>query len=172
MIKHFAIAPNGENLSRRQRGQMDVIGIATFGFFLLLVGVVLVITPGLPDRIYAFLNDFRLQPFAPNIYFPAPRSNHPVLYTAISQFCLAFAVFQVFVLGARFVLKDTVDKKAGTVSSLIFWAGASWILSSLAATIIGWFAFVGLLITLIGISIVAKSSIILAVHGLVRAQKT
>lgn len=149
------------NLSKKRSKRTDVIGIVTFGFLLLLVGTIFAITPNLPDRISDFFNDFELREITPHWMLPAPKSHHQVLYTAIFQFCLAFAFFQIFVLGARFVLNDPIGSKAGTVSSLVFWFSASWVVSLLIAKTIEWFRFFGLLITLIGISIVVKNAIVL-----------
>jgi len=159
--KHFVVIPLVWNLSEKRSKQTDVIGVVNIGFFLLLLGVILAVTPNLSDRIYDFVNNFEIREITPNVYFPAPKSDHPVLYIAIFQFCLVFAIFQVFVLGARFILKDPINKKAGTFSSIIFWIGASWIVSLLIAKTIEWFVFLGGLITLIGISIVISNAIVL-----------
>ena len=148
-------------MSKKRSKRTDVIGIVTFGFLLLLVGTIFAITPNLPDRISDFFKDFELREITPHWMLPAPKSYHQVLYTAIFQFCLAFAFFQILVLGARFVLNDPIGSKAGTVSSLVFWFSASWAVSLLIAKTIEWFRFFGLLITLIGISIVVKNAIVL-----------
>jgi len=149
------------NLSEKQSRRPDIIGIVTLGFFLLLVGTIFVVTPNLPDKISNFFLDFELREMAPNWTLPAPKSAHPVLYTAVFQFCLVFAFFQIFVLAARFILRDPIDKMAGTISSIVFWFGASWVVSLLINEPLGWFVFVGLIITLIGISIIVKNAIVL-----------
>jgi len=152
-------------LSQKRSKQTDIIGIVSFGFFLLLVGAIFATTPNLLSKISDFIRDFKPQEVAPNWQLPAPEHplDHRVLYTAIYQFCLIFAIFQVFVLGARFMLRDSIDRKAGTISSLVFWFGASQIVSWLLnKTIDSWFVFVGWLIVLVGISIVIKNAIILA----------
>jgi len=137
------------------------MGVVTLGFVLLLVGVIFVVTPNLVDKISDFFLDFELQEVAPNWQLPAPKTAHPVLYTAILQFSLVFAIFQIAVLGARFILRDPIDRTAGTISSIVFWFGASLILNSLILETVEWFLFLGLLIMLIGISIVVKNSIVL-----------
>lgn len=150
----------------RAREQTDILGIATFGLFLLLVGVIVAVTPDILDRAYDFFRDFRLRELAPNVYLPAPRSDDMILYTAVFQFCLAFAILQVPILGARFILKDSVDRKAGTVSSLFFWFGAAWITNLLIAKDIDWFAFFGYLIALLGTSLIIKNAISLVAQAL------
>jgi len=137
----------------------------SLGFFLIVVGVIFVSTPNLLGRIHDFFKDLTLQEVYPNIVFPVPRSDHPVLYNAIFQFCRAFAVFQIFVLGARFLLKEPIDRKAGTFSSFLFWSGAAWVVSLLMDKVIEWFAFLGWLVTLAGISLVVKSVITLVAEA-------
>jgi hypothetical protein len=155
-----------QDLSERKYKRTDVIGIITFGFFVILVGVIFAVTPNLFHRISDFVQDFELGRRS-NLYIPAPRNlhAHTVFYTAVFQFCLAFAIFQVFVMLARFALKDSIDKKAGTISSLVFWFGASWIMSLLMAETFVWFVFVGWLLMLVGVSIVVKNSIVLIGHA-------
>lgn len=148
-------------MSGQQTKRPDIIGIVTLGFFFLLVGTIFVVTPNLPDKISSFFLDFELREIAPNWMLPAPKSHHLVLYTAIFQFCLAFAIFQICILGARFILRDPIDKKAGTISSLVFCFGAAWVVSLLMVKTIGWFVFWGWLIALIGTSLVIKNAIVL-----------
>jgi len=150
-----------QDLNRKQNQRTDVIGLLTLGFSLLLVGCIFAVTPNLIDRVSDFLQNFEIRDVMPNWKLPAPKSSHPVLYTAIFQFCLTFAIFQVIVLGARLFLRDPFEKQAGTVSSIIFWFGASWIVSLLIAGAIEWFDFLGLLIAFIGASIVIKNSMVL-----------
>ena len=148
-------------LSEKPHKKPDILGIVTFGFILLLVGMIFVITPNLVERISDFLQDFEIREIAPHWALIAPKSYHPVLYTAIFQFCLAFAIFQVFVLVARFILRDPMDRVAGTISSIVFWFGASWIVNLLITKTVGWFVFLGWLIALIGTSIIIKNAIVL-----------
>ena len=151
-------------MSKNRSKQPDFVGIASFGFFLLLVGAIFVVTPNLLDRISDFVSDFELQEVTSQWKLPAPVHvmNHVVLYNAIFQFCLVFALFQVAVLGVRFILRDSIDKIAGTVSSVVFWFGASWILNLLISEEISrWFVFVGWLIMFVGVSLIVKSAITL-----------
>ena len=146
-------------MSKRHSEKIDLLGIASFGFFLALIGVIFAITPNLPDRIYDFYHDFQLQEAYPGVSLPAPVSNHPVLYGALFQFCLIFAIFQVVILVARFILKESIKRKSGTVSGLFFWFGAAVALSSLKSGSIDWFIFLGWLVVLVGTVIVVRSAI-------------
>jgi len=152
-------------MNRKHSEQKDFLGLVTLGFFLLLVGAIFAVTPNLSDRIYDFFKDLKFQEVYSDVYFPTPRSDHPVLYNAVFQFCLAFAIFQLLVLGARFVLKESIDRKAGTFSSLLFWFGAAWTVNLLMSKAFGWFAFLGWLVTLAGISLVVKSVITLVAEA-------
>lgn len=147
------------NLSERY-AKIDLLGIASFGFFLVLIGVIFAITPDLPDRIYDFYHDFQLQEVYPGgVSLPAPASNHPVVYGALFQFCLIFAIFQVIILVVRFILKESIKRKSGTFSGLFFWFGAAIALNLLKVGSIDWFIFIGWLVVLVGIVIVVKSAI-------------
>lgn len=146
-------------MSERYPEKIDILGIASFGFFLVLIGVIFAITPNLLDRIYDFLHDFQLQEAYPGMSFPAPASNHPVLYGALFQFCLIFAIFQVIILVARFILKESIKRKSGTFSGLFFWFGAAVALNLSKAGSIDWFIFIGWLVVLVGTVIFVKSAI-------------
>ena len=148
-------------MSEKQSAKTDILGIVTFGLFLIIVAVIFMSTPDLLDRIIDFFRDFTLQQLAPYIYLPAPKSDHPTLYTAVFQFCLAFATIHIPILGARFLLKESVNRKAETISSILFWFGAAWIINLLLTIDIAWYTFLGYLIALIGVSIVTRSIIIL-----------
>ncbi len=147
-------------MSGRQ-GRKDPLDLITLGLFLLLVGVIFIITPDLLDKAYDFFRDIELVELYSDIYLPAPKSDHPVLFKALSRFCFYFAVLQIPVLAVRFILKDPAEKKAGGFSGLLFWFGAAWIIDLSMAEDTGWFTFLGYLIALIGICIVAKNALIL-----------
>jgi len=149
------------NLSERY-GKIDLLSIASFGFFLVLIGVIFAITPNLLDRIYDFFHDFRIQDAYPGISLPAPASNHPVLYGALFQLCLIFAIFQVVIMVGWIILKESIKRKSGTFSGLFFWFGVAIALNLLKAGSIDWFIFIGWLVVLVGTVIVVKSAISLA----------
>jgi len=141
------------------RKERDWLSIVSLGFFLILVGVIWLITPNPYNEALAFVKDFHLENITENVYLPAPASPHPVVYTAIAQFCLAFGIFHIIVLGLKIVFKEPLNRKSGTVSSVIFWLGASYFLSALAAGNISWFAFLAGLVIIIGLIIVVSSLI-------------
>jgi len=139
------------------------------GVFFVLVGAIFVTTPNLFDKILAFFNDFNLVP-VPNLgfSFPAPASpwTHSVLYSAVTQFSLILGLFQIVILALRFVVGSPLGKKAETASNLVFWLGASYLISTLlneTTTRTIWFVFWAEVIMLIGVSLIIRA-IILAVR--------
>jgi len=144
---------------RRYPGRIDFLAIVSVGFFLLLVGMIFAATPNLPREIYDFGRGFRLQQVYPGVSFFAPTSNPSVVYNAAFQFCFLFGIFQVAILGARFVLNESVGRKAGTFLGLFFWFGAAAALWLLMAGSIDWFMFLGWLVVLIGVVITVRCAI-------------
>jgi hypothetical protein len=152
---------------RRLKG-LDRLGFASFGFFLVLIGVIFIITPNLGDEIADFSEDFELVEVSPNVSFPKPASNHPVLHTAVAQFCIAYGLFQIAILILRLYFGDYLSRKAGTLSGAVFWLGAGYLLVILSAGNIGWFAFLSGLIIFVGLSLVVRSLVILLFETVLR----
>jgi len=135
----------------------DWLGIVSLGFFLVLLGVIWTITPDLSNEVIDFFTDFHLENVTESIVLPAPEHNHPVVYTAVTQFCLAFGISQIVILALRFVLRESMDRKTGTISGIVFWFGAGFFSNMLAAEEIGWFGFLAGLIIVIGLLIIISS---------------
>ena len=141
----------------RRWGDTGWLSIVSLGFFLVLLGVVWIINPDLSNKVVDFVKDFHLENMTEHIILPTPEHSHLVVYTAAMQFCLAFGVFQIVILALRFVLRESVDKKTGTISGIVFWLGAGSFLNMLATEAIGWFGFVAGLIICVGLMIVVSS---------------
>lgn len=131
----------------------DWLSIVSFGFFLALLGVIWMITADCSSEVVDFIKDL----FKNTEGLPAPDYPHPVVYTAATQFCLAFGVFQIVILALRFLLRESVDRKAGTISGIVFWLGAGFFLNMLAVGDIGWFGFLAGLIICVGLLIIVSS---------------
>ncbi|WP_455367194.1 hypothetical protein [[Eubacterium] cellulosolvens] len=145
-----------------KKDQHDTLDLVTFGFFLVLAGIIFLITPNLLENIYAFLRDLDFKEAITYVYLPAPQGTHTILFTAISRFTFYFALVHLFILAARYFFRSPKDKIAGTVSGLVFWFGATWILNKYIEADIVWFRFLGYLIALVGISVVIKNIITLS----------
>lgn len=131
----------------------DWLSTVSVGFFFVLLGVIWMITPDLWGEVVDFFTDFHFD----HSFLPAPMHSHPILYTAVMQFCLAFGVFQIVILAVRFVLGESLDRKSGTISGVVFWLGAAYFVSLLAAGQIGWFGFLAGLIVVVGLLIIVSS---------------
>jgi hypothetical protein len=153
----------------KPRYRESLFSAISAGFFFVLVGIIFVITPNLFDKIVTFFRDFDIVtvPHTRNFFLPAPAflSAHSVVYLAVTQFCLVWGFFQVSILALRFVAHSPLDKKAETASNIVFWLGASYLVSTYlyeSATLVKWFVFWSLIIMLIGVSLIVRA-IILAV---------
>lgn len=147
---------------KRGSEKIDVLAIASIGFFFVLIGIVFAANPDLITKISDFFRDFELQEVYPGVSFygPAsPVSTHSVVFSAAFQFCFAFAVFQCGILAARFALRESVGRKAGTFSGMLFWFGAAVGVWALMAESIDWFMFLGLLVVLVGLVIAIRCTI-------------
>jgi hypothetical protein len=148
---------------RRYRSrETEWIGLLSFGFFVLALGFIWIITPNLSNEIVNFGKDFTQHSvnITDNVRLPAPVNNHPVLYTAIMQLAVALAIFQIGVLALRFIYHDSIRRKASTISSIAFWFAAAFFLNMLAIatnyTTSSWFAFVAGLIICVGLAIIVS----------------
>ena len=156
---------NKETPSKHQEWLFTAVSV---GFCLLLVGFLFAVNPNLFDKILDFLKDFELVdvPHA-SIVFPAPASPriHSVVYQAAVQFSIAVTMLQVILLALRFVIPSSLSKKSETVSGLVYWAGASFLIQSffidnVPVSTVDWFSFWALIIVLAGVSIIARAAVV------------
>jgi hypothetical protein len=165
------LAEDFGTLSHAYRYRESLIGAVSAGFFLVLLGVLFIATPGLFSRTIDFFEGFG-SVVVPNttISFLAPTHplSHRVVYTAAEQFCFAFGVFHVVILALRFAARSSTDKKADTIGNLIFWIGAGYLIRTLLieatrwTALTTWFVFWAVLITLIGVTLIARAIILAA----------
>jgi len=129
----------------------------SFGFFLILFGVIWIITPDFSSEVIDFVKDFHFEHLTEHVVLPAPEHSHPVVYTVAMQFCLVFGAFQVLILILRFIFHDSLDKKGGTISNVAFWFSTSFFLNMLANKSIDWLGFLAGFIISVGLAIIASS---------------
>ncbi|MGC9516420.1 MAG: hypothetical protein ACP5C3_01825 [Methanomicrobiales archaeon] len=152
--------------------KVDIVGILSFGFFILLIGTFFVVIPGLSNIIQNFFIDLNLTAISSNnlttipsnIYIPSPSGAHPVLYNVLFQFCLIFAFFQIFALFLRFLIKDLMKRKVRNFTDIFFWFGTAYLVFIFLNSQISWIVFLGFLITLLGLNIVLSNVIILIIN--------
>jgi len=144
---------------RRHPERVDLLGLVSFGFFLILIGILWIGTPNLTNEIIAFFKDFQLVQLTEHIILPAPAQvhSHSVVYTTALQFCLTFGVFQMVILVLRFVFRDSLRRKAETFSGVAFWFTISFFLQLLINEAIGWLGFIGGFVVSLGVAISAGS---------------
>jgi len=144
--------------SEKERSEgTNWLGLLSFGFFLALLGTIWVVTPNLTEEVSDFFADFQLKNVTENIIFPAPEHNHPVVYTAATQFCFIFGAFQIVILALRFILNESLNRKTETLSGMVFLFSAGFFLYMLSSEAIGWFSFLAGLIISAGLAIVTSS---------------
>jgi hypothetical protein len=136
------------------------------GFFFILVGAIFVTTPNLFDNIIAFLRDFDIVsvPHTENLLLPAPvsPSAHSDVYSAVTKFSLIWGLYQIAILALRFIARSPLNKKAETASNLVFWLGASYLINTFLIETTTWFVFWATIIMLVGVSLIARATILAA----------
>ena len=146
-------------------GESIFTGIS-IGFFLVLVGIIFVITPNLFTKILDFFKDFKLVDVPhTSIMFPAPESPalHLTVYEAAKQFSIALAIFEVVILALRFVFPSSWEKRTEAVGNLVFSLGTVFLIQSfLLETPTQWFPFWSTIIMLCGVSLIARAGAIAA----------
>jgi len=152
----------------------SLLTAVSVGFFFILIGSIFVTTPNLFDNIIAFFSDFDIVP-VPNteIHLPAPKflptspSANSAVYSAVGQFSLIWALFEIVFLVLRLIARSPLSKKAETGSNVVFWLGASYLIQTLlneTTTTTTWFVFWAEVIMLIGVSLVIRAIILAAVR--------
>ena len=143
-------------MGRRDNEPWDFLGLANFGMFLLVVGFIFAVTPGLVDKFSNFFMDFTMEEISPNIFLPLPRSSHPVLYNALYQFSLIFAVLHLPILAGRYIVKDSIRRESDTISSVVFWFGITVIFYMLLVDSIQFRSLYVLFFIVLGISLIVQ----------------
>jgi len=148
------------------RYREGLISAISAGFFLVLIGAIFMTTPNLFDKIIDFFRDFDLRP-VPNLEnlrlpWPAFPRTHLVVYMAVEQFSYVWGLFQIVILALRFVVRSPWSKRAESVSNIVFWFGAGFLIGTLLVETTRWFVFWSGIIMLFGVSLVIRA-IVLAV---------
>ena len=143
-----------------------IFGAISVGFFFLLIGAIFVFTPNLYKGTIDFLQDFGLERI-PNttIYFIAPASPrlHQAVYRATEQFSYAIGLFQIVIMALRFFAGSPWNKKAETISNLVFWIGTGYLIRMLLieptiwTAMTTWFVFWSAIIMVLGVSLIVRA---------------
>ena len=150
---------NKEKPPKSQEGLFTAISA---GFFLLLMGILFVITPNLFESIIDFFEDFKLID-VPNttIIFPGPEfpRSHLTVYQAAGQACVALCVFQILMLALRLIIPSVWGKRAETVGNFVYWAGAAFLIQYFLVDSTQWFIFWSMIVILAGVSLIARAAV-------------
>jgi hypothetical protein len=157
----FQIKLLGGQVMTRRHPRDEFAGAISF---LILLAVTYLRNPNIVSETEEFVRDFKPVQVSQNFWWLAPSSNHPILYSAASQFCYIFGLVQVVVLGLLFVRASSNRQRTRTFSDVIFWLGAGYMFGILSSGSFPWISFLGALIILVGICIVVRSTILLLVR--------
>ncbi len=146
--------------TRLKRSDDQLLRLVSFGVFLLILGIIVLATPNLSDQIRAFGQDLKLEQIQPgvNASFPVPQSPHPQLYGAAALFGLAFGGYLILLLIAKSVLGADLNQKAETLTAVIFWLSIGLVMLALARETITWLVFIAIVVVLIAIIILVRST--------------
>lgn len=146
------------------------------GFFLILIGALFITIPNLFDKIVTFLSHFKMaQVGSTNMYIPVPENlgAHIDIYLAARQFSLVWGVFLIAMVGARFIFGSPLRRKAENMGDIVFWLGATYLIQTFLVEttqtslidITKWFEFWAMIITLIGVSLIARAIFLAAARA-------
>lgn len=141
------------------------------GFFFILLGMIFVTRPNLYGGLQKFVsaNEWENARVGNNtignttITLPAPisPSEHTEVYNAALEFCLAWGFFQVLLVAFRFIADSQRRRKARTISSVVFWFGAAYLINTyLNKTTIQntWFTFWATIVMLGGVVLIVRAT--------------
>ena len=152
------------------RHREEIITAVSVGFFLILIGAIFIATPTLYGALRTFFSPdswINVNVRNSNVFIPVPvnPSAHSEVYKAAFEFCLIWGLFQIFVLIFRFVVGSSPRRKARTVSSTVFWLGASYLISAYLNSLTAtnhhqrdtWYTFWAAIIVLIGVALIVRA---------------
>ncbi|MGA2385661.1 MAG: hypothetical protein ABSG33_03920 [Candidatus Bathyarchaeia archaeon] len=138
-------------------------------FFILLAAIYYVnVNTSLWNSFVTFINNFVLATVpGTSIGLPAPHNPAAFvsLYTAVFQFCLGLGLMEIVILTLRVWLNSPITRKAETIENLVFWLGTSYLVLTYLVNISiisEWFVFWAGVIVIGGLSLVARSFVLMA----------
>jgi hypothetical protein len=149
----------------RRHYKEGIFAAVSAGVFFILVGMIFVTRPNL----YTGLRNFFSSDAWTNttigntiITLPVPANPgaHTEIYDAVLEFCLAWGFFQILILAFRFFADSPRRRKARTISSVVFWFGTAYLISTYLNTTTTrdmWFIFWAVLVVLIGITLIIRA---------------
>ena len=155
--------------TRFHRYEEGVISAVSVGGVFILIGLVYVLAlpNSLWDKTIAFFGSFTTSRVGDTgIFLPAPVSPwvHVVFYNAVFQFFLGLALLNILILALRLIWRSHIRKTAETAGNLVFWFGASYLVSTFLNRSTDtrlWFMFWATMLILLGVSLLARALVLL-----------
>jgi len=154
------------NGAQKGRKKTDILGLAGFGAFLIILGSTFAATPNLVDEVRGMILDLRLEEIYPGIFFPAPQSSFPIVYNALYQICIGMVAVSVAILAIRLFARQPIKMGAESLGDIVFWAFVAAIASMMVAGSANVLMVLGYFLASIGASMVVRSAIVLGYNHL------
>ncbi len=151
----------GTDGEQKGRNKTDILGLAGFGAFLIILGSTFAAKPNLVDEIREMILDLRLEELYPGIFFPAPQSSFPIIYNALLQICIGMFAVSVAILAIRLSARQPIKMGAESLGDAVFWACAAGIASMMVAGSANVLMVMGYFLASIGASMIIRSAIVL-----------
>ncbi|MBT8171864.1 hypothetical protein KJN74_03225 [Candidatus Bathyarchaeota archaeon] len=155
---------------KSQKNNEGLFSAISAGFFLLLLGTIFVLNPNLFGETIDLLRDIAIVD-VPNtdISFLGIESPplHLAVYEAAFQISIALVVFQVIILGLRFVFQSSRIKRSETVGNIVYWSGTSYLIHLFLIENTQWFVFWSTILIIVGISLIIRA-IFMAVTRIIK----
>jgi len=139
-----------------------IFSAISFGFFLLLLGILFVSTPDLFGKISNFFTDLELKEVSNSgVFLPAPEipRSHLALYNVMGTVSIAAVVFQAVMIVLRFVMSSSWAKRSETLGSFVYWIGVAFLVQWFLIDNTQWFVFWSCIIITAGISLLVRAGV-------------
>jgi hypothetical protein len=150
-----------------KRHREGIVSAISAGLFLVVIGAIFVVTPNFLDKLSTFFGDFgtvRVPHLGIDLPAPLNPGEHTSVYLAAEQFSIVWGIYQVAVLGLRFVIHSSARRKAETLSNAVYWFGNIFLIQTyLLGESTRWFEFWAMIIALLGISLIVRALFLAAV---------
>ena len=151
--------------SRPSKHGEQLLSFVSAGFFLILAGTIFIIASNLFGSILDFLEDITLGPvphMGISLPVPATPEAHLTLYGGAGTFCLAWGLFQIFMLALRFIIRSPTGRNAEALSGAVYWIGSAYLIQILLIETTRWFEYWAAIIMLLGASVIARGILLAA----------
>lgn len=139
----------------------DKIGLALFGTFLILVGGITYLTPGLLRDAVDFMRDFGTSIISQARRFtdiPSPSRPHPLFYGALADFCALYGFATIASVAVRVKIRQNPRYVINGLLAAVFFNGMAPVLWSLESGLLEFKFVYPSLVLLWGISVLVRTA--------------